>query len=261
MEWRERKDRDIHCCVNCMIKMKNQFYFDCSADQRIIRCSGCLLVTYCSLVCQAEHGPSHQRLCHVFSRKTKLPAAKRVASENEDIDEEMQREFARKRNFLLRVYWHKFGYMAKGQELRDDDDFPWQCPYQLGEISGEFQGWIDEDLSRLDSMLTTSIQASSRRWYKIPKVLNSYTELKKVFLTRRANWWYFRSQAKERCEEAAEVLFAKTLSMDKDTSHYQILDEYMRGSGFRAQSFWETFLDRMGRFYNRVRNYYVSLKK
>ena len=201
-------------------------------------------------MCQIEHQPSHQNICSIFSGKIKLSAGNKTCGpECECKDEKLGEELRMKRKILLRLYWEKFGYFQED----DDDEFPWQCPYELGEESGEFVGWIDDNLSHLEDMLTTSIRASSRKWHKIPRVVKNYEELQTVFLDLRAWYWFYKSLVKNETPEMAEVLFAEVLFGLEENSAYEILDNYMQGSGFQALSWWETFLDFVSRFYRRVR--------
>ena len=226
-------------CANCLVKMKPDHS---SCEQIKVTCSGCSLVQYCCKVCQAEHQPTHQTLCSIFSGKMKQCGEETDTPDCED--EECRIKF----NNLVRLYWQKFGYFTDGEE------YPWQCPYQLGEHKGgNFVGWIDEYLSYMEDALTAAIRASSRRWQKIPRVVKNYQDLQTLFRDLRSWFWFFKSLVKTETPEMAEVLFAEVLFACKDNSAYQILDNYMQGTGFKALSFWETFLDVVGKFYKRVR--------
>ena len=229
-------------CANCLIKMKGE---GCSEKIKVT-CAGCSVVQYCSKVCQAEHHPSHHSICSIFSGKVKLQACQTTKPDCRD--EQLEEELRLKSNILVRLYWQKFGYFQE-----EEEENPRQCPYLLGEQSGQFVGWIDEYLSHLDDMLTTSIRASSRKWQKIPRVVKNYLELQSMFLDLRSWYWFYKSLVKNETPEIAEVLFAEVLFAVEDNSAYEILDNYMQGCGFQALSWWEAFLDTVGRFYNGVR--------
>ena len=229
-------------CANCLIKMKTEHS---SCEQIKVTCSGCSLLQYCCKVCQTEHQPSHQTICDIFSGKVKPRLGNCLTPECRD--PKRREELRTKRANLVRLYWQKFGY------FKEEDKYPWQCPYPLGEQSGKFVGWIDEYLYHLQEMLTTSIRASSRRWQKIPRVVKHYRDLTAMFLDLRSWFWFYRSLVKEEAPDIAEVLFAEVLFACKDNSAYEILDNYMQGSGYQALTYWGTFLDVVGRFHKRVR--------
>ena len=210
-------------------------------------CPGCSVVQYCSQVCQSEHQPGHQTVCDIFSGKTRLPGDLTVTPDCRDSkDDKKKEELRSKRNILVRLFWQKFG-------IQEEEKSPRQSPFPLGEYSGKFVGWIDEYLSYLEEMLTTSIQASGRRWHKIPRVVKYYRELQTLFLDLRSWFWFFKSLVKKETPELAEVLFAEVLFASRDNSAYENLDNWMQGTGFQALSYWETFLDVVGRFHQRVR--------
>ena len=48
-------DCDTRCCASCGIAEVD--------DVKLMRCTACYLVRYCSVICQRNHRPQHKRAC------------------------------------------------------------------------------------------------------------------------------------------------------------------------------------------------------
>ena len=134
-------------CANCVVKMRD---LDCSV--KLLMCGGCKLVHYCSAVCQTEHWHhNHKSVCKIFSRKKKISETKHKGICNNCLGS----YWHAKKNNIVKLYWEKFGYHldVSEEEKTKEEDYPWQCPYQLGESTGEYLGWVDEYLARMDELL------------------------------------------------------------------------------------------------------------
>ena len=135
-------------CANCVVKMRDQPY-----PEALLRCGGCRLLHYCSPVCQREHWQaSHRWLCKIFSRKKQISETTHTEGFCNDTFSSENYWFTK--NSIVKFYWEKFGYYDDVSVDRSkEQDFPWQCPYQLGESTGKYLGWIDEYLAKIDELL------------------------------------------------------------------------------------------------------------
>ena len=135
-------------CANCLVKMR-----DLDGSVKLLRCGGCKLLHYCSVVCQTEHWhDNHKSVCKIFSRKKKISETKH----KEGICNTCLGSYwLAKKNIIVKFYLEKFGYHldVSDEEKIKEEDYPWQCPYQLGESTGVYLGWVDEYLARIDELL------------------------------------------------------------------------------------------------------------
>ena len=154
-------------CANCLVKMRD---LDCFVKLR--RCPGCKLVHYCSAVCETEHWQSnHESVCKIFSRKKKISKTNR------------EEEFCSRNNYwfyknvLLKVYWEKFGYHVKlSEDSTREQDYPWQCPYQLGESTGKYLGWVDEYLAKITEFLIRKASKYGYACQPLPPAVFDYSK-------------------------------------------------------------------------------------
>ena len=133
-------------CANCVVKMRDQ-----ASPEALLRCGGCRLLHYCSPVCQREHWQaSHRSLCKIFSGKKQISE-----THKEGICQTCSSEsYWLTRKSIVKLYWQKFGYhLNVCVSTTKEEDYPWQCPYQLGECSGKYLGWVDEYLAKIDELL------------------------------------------------------------------------------------------------------------
>ena len=166
--------------------------------------------------------------------------------------------------YIVEHYWLHFGYHRDAtcmcpremkSRRRDEVNYPMQCPFSMGEMSGTYLGWIDEKLS----VLTLFVNAINIKYHKEMKEMGTSMELEKIFkflLTVRATYWYYVTN--ERRRYMTEVLFAQrlyTMSQiltDKGSHMFSRTDV-----GFKKLEtkniWWETFLHHLADFYRRLR--------
>ena len=243
-----------------------------------------VIKTYLFQRCQREHWFSnHQKMCKVLSKKKKSSFAKHMTCINCDYCHKLNAQndlslesFVAKESLLIPCnvgkmqmyivehYWLHFGYHRDAtcmcpremkSRRRDEVNYPMQCPFSMGEMSGTYLGWIDEKLS----VLTLFVNAINIKYHKEMKEMGTSMELEKIFkflLTVRATYWYYVTN--ERRRYMTEVLFAQrlyTMSQiltDKGSHMFSRTDV-----GFKKLEtkniWWETFLHHLADFYRRLR--------
>ena len=147
MDRKPRLSEERLVCANCVVRMRGP-----ASPEKLLRCGGCSLLHYCSAVCQREHWQAnHRSVCKIFSGKKKIPETKHEESNCQTCS--MESYWLTKKS-IVKLYWEKFGYHVDVcVEKTKEEDYPWQCPYQLGECTGNYLGWIDEYLARVDELL------------------------------------------------------------------------------------------------------------
>ena len=133
-------------CANCVVKMRGQ-----APPGLLLRCGGCRLLHYCSAVCQTEDWhANHSSLCKIFSRKKKISETEHKEGSCQTCSLE---SYWLTKKSIVKFYWDKFGYnVAVPVDKTKEEDYPWQCPYQLGECTGNYLGWVDEYLAKIDEL-------------------------------------------------------------------------------------------------------------
>ena len=101
-------------------------------------------------------------------------------------------------------YFHFFG--CKYGNAGDDE--PWQCPFQLGECTGQFVGWIDESLYKMTSLLRLALKSESKKLQKRKDFASSFNELEIILRWLRVWYWVFATVVNEKNKEAINVLFS-----------------------------------------------------
>ena len=167
--------------------------------------------------------------------------------------------------FLLEHYWLHFGYHREETCLCTRDmkttrrmavNYPMQCPISMGEMSGKYQGWVDEKLA----VLTLYISAINVKFHE--ELIEAGTavyidQILKYLLTVRSTYWYYVTNEKKRY--MTEILFAERLQtmsqvlQEKETQMFFLVDEGFKKNRRRRNIWWETFLHHMSDFYRRLR--------
>jgi len=241
------------------------------------RCSGCHLVAYCSERCQKEHWiNNHQKMCKILSGKKKMKEYRHHFESCEICADRVGSSFREKNSlllpcgiatiqiYLLNHYWLHFGYhrdatcncSPKSQRMRTKTmNFPMQPPFIMGEISGEYLGWIDEYLAILGVYLV-AIEAKYEDEIESLGIKSNMSQIAMYIIGIRANYWYFITSEKSRA--MSEVQFTQRMHMisthivDKDTKHLQEIDTAFKTMN-QKNVWWETFLHQLAGFYRRLR--------
>ena len=80
-------------------------------------------------------------------------------------------------------YFHFFGCKYG----KADEGQPWQCPFQLGECTGQFLGWIDEALYKMTSTLRLALKSESKKLQKRKDFVSRFNELE-IILKAALMW-------------------------------------------------------------------------
>ena len=105
---------------------------------------------------------------------------------------------------MIVSYFHFFG-CKYGKE---GDGQPWQCPFQVGECTGQFAGWIDESLYRMTSLLRSALKAESKKLQKRKDFVSSFNELENLLRWMRVWYWVFATVVNEKNKDVINVLFS-----------------------------------------------------
>ena len=262
-------------------------------NEKTKRCSACHLVAYCSEVtvciisslfinhfqmCQKEHWYSnHQKMCKVLSGKKKKKCSlskHRTGIDCKSSDEKslscmMKCILETERGLLLDYYWQKFGYHidascacteeAKYKVRMESLAYPVQCPFTMGEKSGEYLGWVDENLA----ILLSYVRYIGCEM-KAPSKSNMWT-IMKYLLNLRATFWYLLTNEKKRY--MSEVLLAVRLRIqvtdldliDKNKNSLESMDyEFSEPTKPKFQV-WQKFLAHLAAFHRKLRWCYFQM--
>ena len=166
--------------------------------------------------------------------------------------------------YLMNHYWLHFGYhreatckcSPESQRMRIKTmTFPMQPPFVMGEISGEYLGWIDEYLAILGVYLV-AIEAKYEDEIESLGIKSNMSQIAMFIIGVRANYWYFITSEKSRA--MSEVQFTQRMHMisthivDKDTKHLHEIDTAFKTLN-NKNVWWETFLHHLAGFYRRLR--------
>ena len=157
------------------------------------------------------------------------------------------------RSYIIREYWARFGFHkgASCKCTKEDKNnlehgvaYPMQCPFEMGEMTGEFYGWIDKKLSVLSFFLTGIM-------HRFPELKDVMVDLVLLVLGMRATYWYLATSEKK--SYITEVLFTTNVTKDKDKENKMFLRaDMMIATTNKKNVWWETFLFHMADFYKRL---------
>jgi len=241
------------------------------------RCSGCHLVAYCSEKCQKEHWTyNHQKMCKVLSGKKRPKQYRHHFDSCETCADRIGSSFREKNSlllpcgiatiqiYLMNHYWLHFGYhreatcscSPESQRMRIKTmTFPMNPPFVMGEISGEYLGWIDEYLAILGVYLV-AIEAKYEDEIESLGIKSNMSQIAMFIIGIRANYWYFITS--ERSRAMSEVQFTQRMHVisthivDRDTKHLHEIDTAFKTLN-QKNIWWETFLHQLAGFYRRLR--------
>merc|ERR1712130_740016 len=134
--------------------------------------------------------------------------------------------------------------------------FPMNPPFVMGEISGEYLGWIDEYLAILGVYLV-AIEAKYEDEIESLGIKSNMSQIAMFIIGIRANYWYFITS--ERSRAMSEVQFTQRMHLisahivDKDTKHLHEIDTAFKSLSHK-NVWWETFLHHLATFYRRLRS-------
>ena len=253
----ERLSQEDLVCANCVVKIRDP---GCSEPVVAVevRCETCQLVHYCSALCRTEHWHNnHKAVCRIFARQEILETKHKEGFCHTC---SWHNTFNTKKS-VISLYWEKFGYHLddpKAFKRTKEEEYPWQCPYQLGECTGEYLGWVDEYLARIDELLTMTVTIYNvGKWSQTFQ--ENYTQLRTTFLDLRAFYWYFSSLVKEDSSGLVDVHMARIVFIVIEEIHrkgcfpFAVLDDYIKQEDGRSPPLWEAFLDFVSRFFRRLR--------
>ena len=257
MEERPRLDKEKLVCANCLVKMRFELR-DQDLPELLLRCEGCELLHYCSAVCQTEHWEAnHKYLCKIFSRKEILET-KHIEGFCHTCSWESK--FNTKTSIVLTL-WELFGYIDDDSDYikirKKEEVYPWQCPYLLGECTGEYVGWVDEYLAKIDELLTMTMVIYGGKINSTVQL--NYTNLRTEFLDLRAWYWYFSSVMKKESSAMADVHIARLafwmINNRRVTKEFPfvVLNDHFQIDAENHPPLWESLLDFVSRFYKRLR--------
>ena len=128
--------------------------------------------------------------------------------------------------YLLNQYWLHFGYHKEALcncTLQDKirrvkkSLFPMQAPFTLGELSGEYQGWIDQYLALLSTYIIT-LEQKYEKEISMLDIRSNITEVAMFIAGSRASYWYLCTNEKVRA--MSEVLFTQRMLTKTTDTRY-----------------------------------------
>ena len=267
-------------CANCISMMRNErcdqnSTNSCSCAEcrglQLRRCTGCQVVAYCSKLCQTEHWKTnHKAWCRILSGKTRVAAVEHQVGKCRACSPAKSGRFCESlaiRNRALVSFFNGFGYHMETEcacrvenseeeqyRSRPESAFPSQFPFQLGDNTGVFLGWIDEYLYNM-----------TRLFLKIWNTEHGYlfqlagNDVYEYIETLRCKYWgYVLIERKPHVSEIHLAQYALD-SLPKlgpwSGEAFSRLDQALRG-----EKYWEQFLASLGEFFKRLRKVkYFSL--
>ena len=214
----------------------------------MIRCENCLLVSYCSQACQAEHWHySHRAVCKTLTGISPVAQGRRRrrvedwVEEDLSVDWEYCREVEERSKLnICNIYWEKFRYhtpqsrcncksVSKGTATIFDKTSSLHFPFKIGEVKEEFVSWIDEYLFHINRLLIMAVSVSLSVILKDRILSRSYGSVLNYLHYLRATYYYFLTI--ERTRTATDFLFALKVSMTGPKDRY---NEIFDGNPFTA---------------------------
>ena len=105
-------------------------------------------------------------------------------------------------------YFHFFGCKYGNSPGKAEPDQPWQCPFQLGECTGQFVGWIDESLYKMTSLLRLALKSEPKKLQKRKDFVSSFDELEILLRWLRVWYWVFATVSTQKNKNVTDVLFS-----------------------------------------------------
>ena len=159
------------------------------------------------------------------------------------------------------LFWRKHGYHLDEADANfkrnKKEDYPWQCPYQLGECTGEYIGWIDEYLAKIDQLLSMTVTIFGGKFN--PSVQLNYTNMRSEFVDLRAWYWYYSSIMKEDSSALVDLLFSRlaffVINKRRRNGNFPfaVLDDHFKEGDSSSPPLWESLIEFVSRFYHRLR--------
>ena len=160
-------------------------------------------------------------------------------------------------SYLVGEYWAFFGYHKEStckctkedKKIYETDAsaYPMQCPFEMGEMTGEYYGWIDKKLAILSFYLKGIIHLYPEETEQLA-VFN----IQFLILSMRATYWYLATGEKK--SNVTEVLFSTyvTLKHNKKDNMFLYVENMFKRKMRTKNVWWETFLFHMADFYKRL---------
>ena len=243
---------------------------DCRGLQ-LRRCTGCQVVAYCSKLCQSEHWKTnHKAWCQILSGKRRVPPVEHRVGQCRACVRGKSGMFCESlaiRNRAVVSFFNGFGYHMETEcacrvdnteeeqyRSRPESAFPSQFPFQLGENTGVFLGWIDEYLYNMTRLFLKIFNTEHRSLFQVAgNDVHEYIE------TLRCKYWVY--VLLERKSHVSELHLAQH-ALDSlprlgpwSGEAFSRLDQALKG-----EKYWEQFLASLGEFFKRLRRVkYLSL--
>jgi len=227
-------------CANCISKMSvilcEKMYggavYPCSCAAclklELKQCSGCKVLKYCSEHCQKEHWlTGHRKLCKVLAGTKRLEPLRHEVNSCLACTEQAHGEKCssiRHRKEIVWNYFRFFGCQVGKKPGKSESEFPWQCPFQLGECTGRFVNWIDESLWRLISLLRLTLRAEEKTLRKNSEFPQALDKLERAFWSLRKWCWIFATVTTNKNRGTLEYLFSNEF-LTSITIHSDYIDE------------------------------------
>ena len=258
-------------CANCISKLRSLFCekklpvdaypCSCAACRKLElrRCSGCKMVRYCSRECQQEHWhTSHKDFCKILSGKTKIEKVNHRVNSCLACTEEAQGDRCpslKDWKVTMISYFQIFGCELSQMPIFDEGDRGHQrlqFPFQLGECTGVFHGWIDQSLYWIIGLLRLARKEEKRR----RKDFNDkFEKLENELLELRVFYWFLATITTTKNKALLDILFSQfTLPrfIGGDSSR-SLLQSIVDVKQFAKSPSWEAFEEYTGVFLQRLR--------
>ena len=105
---------------------------------------------------------------------------------------------------MVLSYFHFFGCKYGKAE----GDQHWQCPFQLGECTGQFVGWIDEALYKMTSLLRLALKSEAKKLQKRKDFVTCFNDLEIILRWLRVWYWVFATVVNQKNKNVIDVLFS-----------------------------------------------------
>ena len=270
-------------CANCISMLRNdkcdkKSTSSCSCPRcmnlELRRCTGCYLVAYCSTLCQREHwsGPAnHKKWCKILSGRKVLDRVNHQVGNcfscTPDKNGQRCPSIDFRKRFIV-TFMTIFGYHmdtdcecrtpnreAEEYYSREEKDYPVQFPFQLGDNTGVFMGWIDEyiyNMTKLFMKIFETVNCGNMLLFRVAGN-DVYEYLEKM----RARYWGYVMT--ERSRHVSEIHFAQEAldSLPKfgpwSGEAFTQMNNAMIERSENERTVWEQFLASISEFFKRLR--------
>ena len=158
--------------------------------------------------------------------------------------------------YIVGQYWDYFGYHKQSACKCADKDkkvfetdataYPMQCPFEMGEMTGEYYGWVDKKLAILSFYLKGIV-------HLFPDEIeqDAIFNIQSFVLSMRATYWYLATGEKR--SKQTEVLFSTYVTMNrrKESAMFSYAETMFKKKKTK-NAWWETFLFHLADFYKRL---------